>query len=263
MSAMPELEREIDAVAKLVRDANRITVLTGAGISTESGIPDFRGPQGVWTKNPAAEKLSTLEHYLSDPDVRRRAWQQRLQHGAWEALPNEGHAALVALERSGKLTALLTQNIDGLHQKAGSDPQLVVEIHGTVHEVVCMSCGDRGPMAAALERVRSGEEDPSCRACNGILKSATISFGQNLVAENLRRAERAALNCELMFAIGSSLGVYPIAGVVPLAKRAGAHIVILNGTPTEMDGLADHVLRGKIGKILPRIVAEAEGTVGT
>jgi NAD-dependent deacetylase len=262
MTSMPDLDSDIQAVAKLVRATSRIAVLTGAGISTESGIPDFRGPQGVWTKNPAAEKLSTLEHYLSDPDVRRRAWQQRLQHGAWEARPNAGHMALVALERTGKLSALLTQNIDGLHQKAGSNPELVVEIHGTVHEVVCMSCGDRAPMSTALERVRSGEEDPSCRACNGILKSATISFGQNLVAEDLRRAERAALDCELMFAIGSSLGVYPIAAVVPLAKQAGARIVIINGTPTEMDGLADYVLRGKIGEILPRIVAEAEGTVG-
>jgi NAD-dependent deacetylase len=237
-------------------------VLTGAGISTESGIPDFRGPQGVWTKDPAAEKLATLEHYLNDPDVRRRAWQQRLQHEAWLAAPNAGHTALVDLERTGKLGALLTQNIDGLHQKAGSDPKLVVEIHGTIHEVVCMRCGDRGPMAGALERVRNGEEDPSCRACSGILKSATISFGQNLVAADLRRAEQAALDCELMLAIGSSLGVYPIAEVVPLAKQAGARIVIVNGTATEMDRLADHVLRGRIGEILPRIVAEADGAVG-
>jgi NAD-dependent deacetylase len=259
---MSELDADIRAVAALVRASNRIAVLTGAGISTESGIPDFRGPQGVWTKNPAAEKLSTLQHYMADPDVRRRAWQQRLQHEAWEAQPNAGHAALVDLERGGKLVALLTQNIDGLHQKAGSNPALVVEIHGTVHEVVCMSCGDRGPMSATLERVRSGEKDPSCRACGGILKSATISFGQNLVEEDLRRAERAALNCDLLVAVGTSLGVYPIAGVVPLAKRAGAHIVIVNGTPTEMDGLASYVLRGKIGEILPRIVAEAEGTVG-
>lgn len=259
---MTSLDAEIHAAAQLVRACRRITVLTGAGISTESGIPDFRGPQGVWTKNPAAEKLATLQHYMSDPDVRRRAWQQRLQHEAWLAAPNAGHAALVALERTGKLKALLTQNIDGLHQKAGSDPKLVVEIHGTIHEVVCMSCGDRGPMAGALSRVRNGEEDPSCRACNGILKSATISFGQNLVAPDLHRAEQAALDCELMFAIGSSLGVYPIAGVVPLAKQAGARIVIVNGTATEMDGLADHVLRGKIGEILPRIVAESDGAVG-
>lgn len=259
---MTELDEQIHAVAKLIRSAERIAVLTGAGISTESGIPDFRGPQGVWTKNPGAEKLSNIQHYVSDPDVRRRAWKQRLSHEAWEAKPNAGHEALVALEKTGKLIALLTQNIDGLHHKAGSDPKLVVEIHGSIREFVCMSCGDRGPMETALERVRSGEEDPSCRACNGILKSATISFGQNLVAEDLRRAERAALGCDIMVAIGSSLGVYPIAGVVPLAKEAGAHIVIINGTATEMDGLADSVLRGKIGEILPRIVAEAEGTVG-
>lgn len=263
MTQTADSDTQIHAAAQLVRNAERIAVLTGAGISTESGIPDFRGPQGVWTKNPGAEKLSTLQHYMADPDVRRRAWKQRLTHEAWSAQPNAGHAALVDLERSGKLVALLTQNIDGLHQKAGSSPALVVEIHGSIREVVCMSCGDRAPMKVALERVRSGEEDPSCRSCGGILKSATISFGQNLVEEDLRRAERAALGCDIMIAIGSSLGVYPIAGVVPLAKQAGAHIVIINGTATEMDGLADIVLRGKIGEILPRIVAEAVGTVGT
>lgn len=259
---MSELAVQISSVAALVRGASRIAVLTGAGISTESGIPDFRGPQGVWTKNPAAEKLSTLQHYMGDPEVRRRAWQQRLTHEAWAAEPNAGHAALVALERSGKLSALLTQNIDGLHQKAGSSPQLVVEIHGTIRDVMCMQCGDRRPMSTALERVRAGEVDPECRECGGILKSATISFGQSLVTEDLRRAERAALECDLMIAIGSSLGVFPIAGVVPLAKQAGARIVIINGTATEMDGLADHVLHGKIGEILPRIVAEAAPRVG-
>jgi len=252
-------DAELRAVATLVRASARIVALTGAGISTESGIPDFRGPSGVWTKDPAAEKLSTLEHYMGDAEVRRRSWQARLRHQAWEAKPNPGHAALVALERAGRLQTLLTQNIDGLHQRAGSSPARVVEIHGTVHEVVCMSCAERGPMQPVLERVRAGEDDPACKGCGGILKSATISFGQALVEADLRRAEVAARNCDMLLAIGSSLGVYPIAGVVPLAKHAGARIVIVNGTPTDMDPLADYVLRGKIGEILPRIVAEAVG----
>ena len=248
---------ELEAAAKLVREAQRIVVLTGAGISTESGIPDFRGPQGVWTKNPGAEKMSTLSHYMSDPEVRRSSWQARVGHEAWQAQPNAGHLALVDLERAGRLDTLITQNIDGLHQRAGTSAALIIEIHGTIHDVVCMSCGARGPMEEALERVRAGEDDPPCRDCGGVLKSATISFGQSLVASDLRRAEVAARECDLLIAIGSSLSVFPIAGVVPVAKQSGAHIVIVNGTKTEMDSLADCVLHGKIGEILPRILLNA------
>jgi NAD-dependent deacetylase len=249
----------LSAVIELVRTSKRIVALTGAGISTESGIPDYRGPQGVWTKNPAAEKIATLQHYMSDPEARKRAWQTRLLHATWTAQPNAGHAALVSLERSGRLHTLLTQNIDGLHQLAGSTPERVVEIHGTIRDVVCMSCADRHPMTMALARVQAGEADPPCERCGGILKSATISFGQALVAEDLDRASQAAEQCDLMLAIGTSLGVFPIAGVVPLAKQSGARIVIINGTPTDMDGLADYVLRGKIGEILPVIVSGALG----
>jgi NAD-dependent deacetylase len=240
----------------LLSEASRVVVLTGAGISTESGIPDFRGPQGVWTKDPEAEKLSTLQTYLADKDLRRRAWQARMRHETWEARPNTGHLALVELERRGKLDTLITQNIDGLHQRAGSSPERVLEIHGTIHEVVCMSCGERAPMQLALERVRAGEDDPECRGCGGILKSATISFGQSLVAADLMRADRAARSCDLMFAIGSSLTVFPIANVVPTAKRCGAKLVILNGQPTALDELADVALHGAIGEILPALVAE-------
>jgi len=248
-----------DAIARArgwLREAERIVALTGAGISTESGIPDFRGPQGVWTRNPGAEKMATLQHYMADPEVRRRAWRSRLESPAFGAAPNAGHRALVALERSGRLALLITQNVDGLHQAAGSDPARLVEIHGTLREVVCMACGERAPMERALARVRAGEEDPPCRSCGGILKSATISFGQNLVTEDLERADRAARSCDLLLAVGSTLGVFPIAGVVPVAKRAGARIVIVNGEPTEMDELADVVLRGAIGEILPALVAD-------
>ena len=249
-----DFERVLTAARSLIDEAQRIVVLTGAGISTDSGIPDFRGPQGVWTKNPEAEKMATIQHYVADPDVRRRSWRTRLDSPALSAEPNDGHRALVALERRGKLLALLTQNVDGLHQKAGSSPELVVEIHGTAREVVCLDCGERAPMERALARVRAGEEDPPCRTCGGILKSATISFGQGLVAADLRRAEQAARTCDVMLAVGTKLSVYPIAGVVPVAKESGARVIIINAEPTEMDALADVILRGSISALLPRLV---------
>jgi len=245
----------IATVRAWIADAERIVVLTGAGISTDSGIPDFRGPQGVWTKNPGAEKMATLQHYMADREVRVRAWRSRAETFARERDPNAGHRALVDLERRGTLHALITQNVDGLHRLAGSSADKIVEIHGTIREVVCMECGERAPMERALARVEAGEEDPPCRTCGGILKSATISFGQALVPEDLMRAQMAASECDLLLAVGSTLSVYPIAGVVPVAKRAGARVVILNAEPTEMDEIADAVLRGSISDILPRLVA--------
>jgi NAD-dependent deacetylase len=245
----------IDTIRSWIDAAQRVVVLTGAGISTDSGIPDFRGPQGVWTKNPEAEKMATLQHYMADPEVRRRAWRSRLESPAWRAEPNAGHRALVVLERRGKLDTLITQNVDGLHLKAGHSPERLVEIHGTLREVVCMECGERAPMERALARVRAGEEDPPCRSCGGILKSATISFGQGLVPEDLMRAERAARRCDLLLAVGSTLSVFPIAGVVPVAKQAGARVVIMNAEPTAMDELADALLQGRLSDLLPRIIA--------
>ena len=237
--------------------AGRIVALTGAGISTDSGIPDFRGPNGVWTKNPGAEKTATLSHYLSNPDVRKQAWRNRVESPMWEAAPNAGHHALVELERRGKLIALITQNVDGLHLKAGTDPDLLIEVHGNTREVMCMQCDERAPMERALDRVRAGEDDPPCRSCGGILKSATISFGQSLVENDLIRADWAARNCDLLLAVGSTLGVYPVAGVVPIAKREGARIVIINAEPTEMDDIADAVLQGSISEVLPALIASA------
>lgn len=237
-----------------LRAARRVVVLTGAGISTDSGIPDFRGPQGVWTKDPAAEKSSHIDHYLGDPEVRRRAWRTRAASPTWSAQPNAGHRAIVDLERSGRLSCLITQNIDGLHQAAGSDPALVVEVHGTMREVACLSCGDRMPMARALERVAAGEDDPACKRCGGILKSATISFGQSLVTADLERADLAARSCDLLLAVGTTLSVYPIAGVVPLAAASGADVAIVNGEPTAMDDLADLVILGSISEVLSAAV---------
>lgn len=257
----PAAERDAVVLARdLVAAALRVVVLTGAGISTESGIPDFRGPQGLWTKNPEAEKLANIDVYMSDPEVRRRAWRNRIESETWKAQPNAGHRALLELERRGVLDTLVTQNIDGLHIAAGHDPALVVEIHGTMREVVCMRCGSRLPMPEVLARVETGEDDPACRddssgaPCGGILKSATISFGQNLVAEDLMRAEEAARRCDLLLAVGSSLSVYPAAGVVPLAHLSGAPVIIVNGEPTEYDAIAEAVVRGPIGQVLPKIV---------
>jgi len=240
----------------LLANASRVMVLTGAGISTDSGIPDFRGPRGLWTKNPKAEKMATLQHYMSDPEVRALSWQSKLDGAIDAREPNAGHHALVELERQGRLDTLITQNVDGLHHKAGNRAQHIVEIHGTIREVVCMRCEDRGPMAPTLERVRGGEMDPDCLKCGGILKSATISFGQGLVDEDLQRSEQAALRCDLALAVGSTLSVYPIANVIPIARNAGAPVIILNGEPSEMDALADVVLRGGISDMLPRLLAD-------
>jgi len=245
---------QIDQVRRWISASRRVVALTGAGISTESGVPDFRGPQGLWTKNPKAEKLSNIHYYMSDPEVRRLAWQQRLDHPAWRAEPNAGHRALADLERAGRLHALITQNIDGLHQKAGNSPDKVIEVHGTVREYMCMSCGRRGPMQVVLDRVRAGDKDPPCLDCGGILKSATISFGQQLVPEVIDRAMRAAAEADLLLAIGSTLQVYPVAAAVPRAKASGARLVIINAEPTGFDEIADAVIQQRIGDVLPAIV---------
>ena len=243
-----------DVVSRMVT-AHRITALTGAGISTESGIPDFRGPDGIWTRNPQAALMFTLDAYVSDPQVRRRAWHSRRDHAAWTAEPNAGHRALVDLEATGRLAAIVTQNIDGLHQRAGSDPARVIEVHGTIFAVECLSCADRTSMRAALDRVAAGEADPPCRLCGGILKSATISFGQALDQATLRRAFSTVLESDLLLAIGTSLQVHPVAGLVDVALAAGATVVIVNAQPTPYDDVAHAVIRTPIGTALPALVA--------
>ena len=255
MTGPDDLNAAVGTIRDWIDAASSVVALTGAGISTDSGIPDFRGPQGVWTKNPEAEKSAHLQNYVTNPEVRKRGWQGRLKMFGTTREPNPGHHALVELEQRGKLDMLITQNVDGLHIAAGSSPDRVIEIHGTVREVVCLACAERAPMERALERVRNGEEDPACRSCGGILKPATISFGQGLVQEDLVRAERAAQTCNLLLAIGSTLGVYPIAAVVPVARNVGSRLVILNAERTEMDDLADIVIRGSISEVLPRLTA--------
>lgn len=245
----------LDTVAGWLRGARAITILTGAGISTDSGIPDFRGPQGVWTKNPAAEKMAHIDHYVNDPEVRRAAWQNRLHSEMWRAEPNAGHRALVELAAKAKVHTLVTQNVDGLHQAAGFDPDHVVEVHGTVHRAKCLRCGWHGPMGPVLERVRAGDEDPRCERCGGILKSATISFGENLVPADLARAQQAAEECDVFVAVGTSLGVYPAAGLPEIALSHGARLIILNGQETPFDAVADAVSHEPLGRILPALTA--------
>jgi NAD-dependent deacetylase len=235
--------------------ARRVTVLTGAGISTDSGIPDYRGPDGVWTRDPDAEKLVTLGYYLADPEIRRRSWLMRRALEDARPQPNAGHAALVDLERQGRLRALVTQNIDGLHQAAGSDPERVLEIHGTVHEVLCVGCGDRTTMRTALGRVAAGEPDPACLVCGDVLKSATIYFGQMLDERVLAACTEAAADCDVLLAVGTSLQVWPAAGLAEVAVASGARLVVVNAEPTPFDDLADLVVRERVGTALPKLVA--------
>jgi NAD-dependent deacetylase len=247
-------DEELERIAGWLRDARQIVVLTGAGISTESGIPDFRGPQGVWTKNPEAEKTATLSYYVRDPEVRRRAWQNRLESEMWSAKPNAGHRALAELERRAALHTLVTQNVDGLHIAAGTSPERIVEIHGTVHASKCLSCGWRGSMDETLDRVRAGEADPECLLCGGILKSATISFGENLVPEDLMRAQIASADADLFLAAGTTLTVHPAAGLPEIALQNGARLVILNAQETPYDDWASAIRREQLGDVLPAIV---------
>lgn len=242
---------------ELFTAARAITVLTGAGVSTASGIPDFRGPNGVWTRNPAAQRLTDIDSYVADPEVRRESWRRRAEHPAWTAEPNRAHRALADLARAGLLASLLTQNIDGLHQRGGVDADLVVELHGSLFGTVCLSCGANGSMRAALDRVAAGEDDPPCECCGGILKSTTISFGQALDRDALRLAQEAALVCDVFVAAGTSLTVHPVAGLAELAVRAGADLVICNAEPTAYDDIAAAVLREPLDEVLPDLVAAA------
>ena len=247
-----------DPLPDWLTGATRICVLTGAGVSTESGIPDYRGPNGVWTRDPDAEKLVTLSYYVADPEIRWKAWRMREEPQVGDVRPNAAHEALADLERQGRLRALITQNVDGLHQAAGSSPDVVLEIHGTVHEVACLSCGDRTTMRSALDRVDAGESDPACLRCGGILKSATVSFGQELDQRVIAAAAEAAADCDVFVAVGTSLQVWPVAGLTEIAAASGARVVVVNAEPTPFDDLAHLVVREPIGTALPRLLGLAD-----
>ncbi len=243
---------DLDDVREWVASARAVVALTGAGMSTASGIPDFRGPQGIWTRSPEAQRLSSIDEYVADAEVRRRSWAGRRDHPAWHAEPNAGHRALVDLEHGGRLLAIATQNIDGLHQRAGNEQ--VLELHGSIRESICLSCGDRRPMGETLARLDAGESDPPCLLCGGIVKSATISFGQPLDRAVLAAATYAASRCDLLLAVGSSLSVHPAAGLCDVAVSHGARLVVVNDAPTPYDGIAAVRLDGRIEDVLPAVV---------
>ncbi len=254
---------DVPQVAAHLAEAEKITVLTGAGISTDSGVPDFRGPNGLWTVDPAAQRLFTLRDYLTDPDIRRDAWRIRREHATWKARPNAGHDALVDLESTGLLHAIITQNIDGLHQLAGSSEALVIETHGSLYEVECLSCGTRSAMSDTLERVAEGEEDPACLRCGGILKAGTISFGQPLTPGVLEQARAAAADCDVLFAVGTSMTARPVSELVDGAMRRGAKLVVVNAEPTRYDAVAAAHITGPISELLPTIVQSIAKEVGS
>ncbi|MVO85606.1 NAD-dependent deacetylase [Streptomyces sp. p1417] len=236
-----------------------IALLSGAGISTDSGIPDYRGPNGLWRRDPEAEKLVTYDYYMSDPEIRRRSWQLRRENETLRARPNAAHEAVAALERSGAPVRVLTQNVDGLHQLAGMPERKVLELHGTARSVVCTGCGARGPMADALARVEAGETDPPCLACGGILKSATVMFGEHLDPEVIGAAAAIAEACQVFVAVGTTLQVHPAAGLAGLAADHGARLIIVNAEATPYDDRADEIVREPIGTALPALLARLSG----
>ena len=245
-----------------VAGAARVAVLTGAGISTDSGIPDYRGPDGVWTRDPALVDAFTYRTFLADPEVRARFWRTYLGHSAWRAEPNAAHRALAGLEHTGVAVRILTQNVDGLHQRAGSSARKVLELHGTMHEVVCTGCGQRTPSRQTLDRVAAGEADPGCRACGGILKLAVVLFGEHLDPGTAALAERIAAHSGVLLVVGSSLQVEPVASLCAVAVNAGHQLVIVNRDPTPYDDLAVEVIREPIGVAVPRICAALGAAAG-
>lgn len=250
----------LTAARDLVAAASRIVVLTGAGISTSAGIPDYRGPDGVWTKNPGAERRSHIDTWISDPEARRAGWQRRL-NTSWESvLPTAAHDALTTFATSGRLSLVVTQNIDGLHQRSGLGRDKLIEIHGTVLDSICLRCETVAPISATLDRVAHGDLDPHCEVshpdlCGGILKAATISFGQSLRLGDIERSQEATIDADLFVAIGTTLSVFPVAGLVPLAANRDIPVVIVNGSPTEMDHLATVVVGGDIDDVVPQLFA--------
>lgn len=232
--------------------ADRVVGFSGAGISTESGIPDFRSPNGVWATN----RIIEFDEFVNSYEGRVEYWRQKCL--AWPQMraaePNAGHLAFVDLHRRGKLAALITQNIDGLHQRAGLPSEIVHEIHGTTLAVSCLDCGDRISSDEACGRVAGGDLAPLCRLCGGLLKPATVSFGQPMPVDVVKAAQRAAESCDVFITVGSSLVVYPAAALPVTAKRAGAKLIIVNRDPTPLDQAADAVLRGEIGELLPALL---------
>jgi NAD-dependent deacetylase len=247
-------------LAQRISEARSIVFLTGAGISTESGIPDFRGPDGTWTKfNP---EDFTFQKFLARHETRVATWERFRDNPAHTAEPNPAHRAIAELEELGKVDRVITQNIDGLHQLGGSSASRVIEIHGTMRWVACLDCQKRYPAGLILDRLRGGIEVPQCDDCGGWLKSATISFGQAMPAQAMAEASAAAQRSDLFIVVGSSLVVYPAADLPIQAVRSGARLVILNASETALDPYADLVVNGQAGRVLPSVVAEVKELLG-
>ncbi len=246
----------IGEVTRLILEANKVTVFTGAGVSTESGIPDFRSPEGIWSRYDPED--FTIQRFVSDKEARKRNWQLRKELVSSNYQPNPAHYAVKELEKLGKLSCVITQNIDGLHHAAGNSEEKIIELHGTIKYAKCLSCNDRLPLEDVLKRIDEGEEDPHCKKCGGLLKAATISFGEAMPADEMRRAEECSRECDLFIVIGSSLVVFPAASMPIIAKRAGAKLVIINYTPTDMDPQADVVIHEKAGSVMKAILEKVK-----
>lgn len=254
------LDQAIEQIADLIVQAKRVVVFTGAGISTESGIPDFRGPSGIWTKyNP---EDFTYQKFLTSAETRRLTWRMLRELPWLKVLPNPAHLAVAELERLGRLDCVITQNVDGLHQKAGNAEERVIELHGTMRWVVCLDCGKRYPMEEIQGWLERGVEMPQCQACNGLLKSATISFGQAMPVRETREADVRSRNCDLCIVIGSSLVVYPAAYMPMYALQSGAKLVIINEGETPMDRSAHVRVWAKAGEVMSRVVERVKAKMG-
>jgi len=245
-------EAEIERLAEMVRQAHRVVVFTGAGISTESGIPDFRSPGGLWTKYKPIE----FQDFMASEEMRREAWRRKfaMDDTMKQATPNRGHRAVAQLTTRGKITHVITQNIDGLHQASGVPDEKVIELHGNTTYARCLDCHERYELAPIKMAFEKDETLPACTKCDGIVKTATISFGQAMPELEMARAQEAAVSCDLLLAVGSSLVVYPAAGFPIMAKRGGAGLVILNREPTDLDAIADLVINAEIGGTLGTLV---------
>jgi NAD-dependent deacetylase len=256
----PETDLLIDQAADLITAAGKVVVFTGAGVSTESGIPDFRSPGGIWSKYQPI----MFQDFMSSEDMRRESWRRAREtyHLFADVNPNPAHYAVVELERMGKLDCVITQNIDNLHQRAGSAPELVIELHGTAMYVLCMNCGKRWTRAHIQGWLEAGVEIPSCDECGGILKSATISFGQSMPEKEMMEAHLHSENAEVFIVIGSSLVVYPAAQLPLLAKQSGSKLIIINLADTSFDPYADVLIQGKAGEVMRKLVERVKNKVG-
>lgn len=246
------MEDHIEKVAQMIMEAKKVAVFTGAGVSTESGISDFRSPDGIWSRYDPED--FTIQRFVSDKDARKRNWQFRKELVSADYKPNPAHFAVAELEKLGKLSCVITQNIDGLHHAAGNSEEKIVELHGTIKYAKCLECDDRLPLVDVLKRIEDGEEDPHCKKCDGLLKAATVSFGEAMPIDEMNRSGQCSKACDLFIVIGSSLVVFPAANMPVLAKRAGASLVIINYTSTDMDSMADVVIHEKAGVAMNAII---------